>query len=818
MTMASAFTEAQLKSIAANPIGNHFHSFRARFTDKWVLGGMSSEKEGLINKRYFQHLVTTTSERYRKLISSATERYPSYWIIAMEDRRLLDTGREELDTIWYSFAPYFVSLLASHGMAICDGIIKACYTISWATAANDHRNINTLVMSSLLWHVVDNHGDNKIWSSAFDFLRGLHPRSLPALRPPSLTVGVYHCDKNTIFELHHDLDKALIRELDQVLDLDIDDFFNELFGNKRWTHDSDGLLQSLRKTNSRNPLRWKNQFPGESQRHLFHNVVNDSLSAITRVYQYRYYMNCIAGPENADVAHLVALHPAVYVEGRVLNELQNSPLKLERSIVVGIIASKSSRCEKEMIIRVATAVRDMFNLQPRRRFIHAFTLQGEYMQCWVFHRSGGMGSKLVDIRLQPQLFLKVMIGYSSMSDAELGFDTTITLGHLGTDTIEIKTPNGELEVFEIHKEPIRRSSTIVGRGTVYWRARKLDHSGKETEWSYMVKDSWRTQAHYSEATFMQRVKQEHRWVIGVGQYYASQDIELPNVTNGIKAGICRGLQGWKTGLLRSSYGGRFRMSDTEGEKFHSRIVLSTVGRSLYDYDSLQELLLALRDAIRGHRYLHDAGILHRNISVYNIMITDRKGYDEPYGFISNLDLATRLGSTEVFENVVSMGASAFVATELLRSPKRTPQYMHDLESFLYVLLWLCICTNGPRGSRPATTSEQSPDDLLSILRGLDVQTSETPNIMPYTSFRKMEGKFSGFFQQADIWGFVNEIRMLVMSYNCDGTEDHMGHADEIYKMILDEYDVAIERAATFDGFVLVDRSCPGKRKRNVSDA
>jgi serine/threonine protein kinase len=103
--------------------------------------------------------------------------------------------------------------------------------------------------------------------------------------------------------------------------------------------------------------------------------------------------------------------------------------------------------------------------------------------------------------------------------------------------------------------------------------------------------------------------------------------------------------------------------------------------------SITKLLTVLRDAIKAHRSLYLKGdILHRDISENNVIVTDP---DETGGFtgvLIDLDLAKVVGS-ERSEAHHPTGTVQFMAIEVLRGLDHT--YRHDLESFFYVLIWLC---------------------------------------------------------------------------------------------------------------------------------
>ncbi|KAI0373623.1 hypothetical protein BV20DRAFT_962839 [Pilatotrama ljubarskyi] len=150
------------------------------------------------------------------------------------------------------------------------------------------------------------------------------------------------------------------------------------------------------------------------------------------------------------------------------------------------------------------------------------------------------------------------------------------------------------------------------------------------------------------------------------------------------------------------------------ERSHMRIVVDDVGRPLTQFTCTRELVQAVRDAIFGHRQARErAQVLHRDVSVGNILIVDEpkdKGFggflhDYDYSSIEleDEDEAYETGrpstplQTAEDEHTSSRkertGTYYFMAFEILRGCKLGPVMhliRHDLESFYWVLIWVVL--------------------------------------------------------------------------------------------------------------------------------
>ena len=136
-------------------------------------------------------------------------------------------------------------------------------------------------------------------------------------------------------------------------------------------------------------------------------------------------------------------------------------------------------------------------------------------------------------------------------------------------------------------------------------------------------------------------------------------------------------------------------------RVHRRVVVTNFGLPIYKASTPAVLLRALAGCINGHRELYEkAGILHRDISANNLMINEENG--EPYhdSFLIDLDLAIdskRIGPSGA---PGITGTLVFMAIGILRG--ETHSFMHDLESFFWVLFWICVHYTGSDTERNNT--------------------------------------------------------------------------------------------------------------------
>jgi serine/threonine protein kinase len=156
------------------------------------------------------------------------------------------------------------------------------------------------------------------------------------------------------------------------------------------------------------------------------------------------------------------------------------------------------------------------------------------------------------------------------------------------------------------------------------------------------------------------------------------------------------------------------------DRVRRRIVLKKVGKPLLQASSPIVLVKGLLGGLKGERVkqvlsrsgrshalgtntvlraghqslLEKAGILHRDISTGNIMLEEA----ETHSFLIDLDLAIHYDRQEASGAPARTGTKVFMASRALMGCG-PHSFVYDLESFFWILFWICIPCTGPKGMR-----------------------------------------------------------------------------------------------------------------------
>ena len=149
------------------------------------------------------------------------------------------------------------------------------------------------------------------------------------------------------------------------------------------------------------------------------------------------------------------------------------------------------------------------------------------------------------------------------------------------------------------------------------------------------------------------------------------------------------------------------------------------------------MFVAIRDAVKAHKsLLQQSGLLHQDISPFNIITVSALGPDEPHGMLIDLDVAMDVAVGPRHEGEI-YGTKPFMAIGVLQRKVHT--YRHDLESFFYVLLWLAV---SDMKRMPPTTSK-----LHEWMKGSFPEVEETKmRHLEASGFQEILGEFAPRFQ------------------------------------------------------------------------
>lgn len=147
------------------------------------------------------------------------------------------------------------------------------------------------------------------------------------------------------------------------------------------------------------------------------------------------------------------------------------------------------------------------------------------------------------------------------------------------------------------------------------------------------------------------------------------------------------------------------------------------------------------------------GLIQSDISPRNLLVNEDKANPSFRAFLIDLDLAIRVNRDGFSGARVKTGTRPFMAIGALFGERHS--FMHDLESFFWVLFWICIHYEGPGRARTVKRFEKwnymDTDDLADTKKG--VITIERDFL------RTTEDNFTTFYQP--LTRSVNRLRRLV---------------------------------------------------------
>ncbi|KAG8961363.1 hypothetical protein FRC03_005461 [Tulasnella sp. 419] len=432
-------------------------------------------------------------------------------------------------------------------------------------------------------------------------------------------------------------------------------------------------------------------------------------------------------------------------------------LSIEVKKQLGIETIQQAEAQAEALLQNA----------PTKRFLFSFIISGPELEVCLWDRAGVITSPVVDDNANPHLFLRIVRSFASMSLGDLGFDETSVHPPQRfknpTDCAPIGFPIAQVGGDLYYRlQTVSWSSSCFGRSTRCFIARKLISKNGRKVCStnpYLLKYFWNdVKRSPDEGEIYEKIQKAHV-KSGVAKFESFvRSSRISEHRKGLPLIQARHTQESASGDDKDRLGSGEDEDTTEeaqvaGDRQLCVLVLGTVGRSLGKCKTVEELLAATISAIKAHGEIYaKAGILHRDISMSNVRIYDpiefgdcededdnrdreveTKAREDERGILIDFDLSLILEDSDKnhVERLVRTGTFSFMAWQILK-PNRKPNravgnqdpalssthgFQHDLQSFFWLLLY--ICAGSPTFTGEPLDTEHPSSDILSLFSAQD---------------------------------------------------------------------------------------------------
>ncbi|KAJ1718319.1 hypothetical protein LPJ53_006578, partial [Coemansia erecta] len=124
-------------------------------------------------------------------------------------------------------------------------------------------------------------------------------------------------------------------------------------------------------------------------------------------------------------------------------------------------------------------------------------------------------------------------------------------------------------------------------------------------------------------------------------------------------------------------------------RVHKRIVTEPVAMPMRNLTSGYEAIIVIADAMRCHGAIVDGpGILHRDMSMGNIMFTRNSDGTGLKGILIDFDHAINIGNVSDIGHKERTGTGPFMSVNNLEKNDNPRTRLDDCESVLYILCWI----------------------------------------------------------------------------------------------------------------------------------
>ncbi|KMP10207.1 hypothetical protein CIRG_09888 [Coccidioides immitis RMSCC 2394] len=201
-----------------------------------------------------------------------------------------------------------------------------------------------------------------------------------------------------------------------------------------------------------------------------------------------------------------------------------------------------------------------------------------------------------------------------------------------------------------------------------------------------------------------------------------------------------------------------RPAGSPPDQVHRRVVVRDYGKPIYESSSRVALLVGMEGCIVGYESLYSkAGLIQSDISPRNPLINEDEDNLSWRSFLIDLDLAIRMERDGFSGARGKTGTRAFMAIGVLIGEEHS--FMHDLESFFWVLFWICIHYEPPGKGRKVKDFEKWNYMNTKELGGAKIGVIADEEVF----LTIMDDYFTPYYQPLSCW--VNRLRRIVFPNN-----------------------------------------------------
>ncbi|KAJ6459432.1 hypothetical protein C8R47DRAFT_1226573 [Mycena vitilis] len=362
--------------------------------------------------------------------------------------------------------------------------------------------------------------------------------------------------------------------------------------------------------------------------------------------------------------------------------------------------AKRTKAQEDPQLQCASYALELLSNGGLRSHVIAALVSRNSLELLYYDRSIVLKSKPLRFTKDARTFVAVLAGFAGLSLPQWGHPKLLAAPKQlakAPESTDLPFPNSYRDMYGGYtleltgwkltlQDVIFRAHGIIGRGPVVVRAKVESCPPSESlpvgtivvvKWSWIAKT--RTPEAHIIKTATDHAIAHNRLDMLNHLPHVYHDEELDHLTPACQTFLSAHLK-------------------EAGIGYEDRVLRIIVLRELQPITTITSpdvLAVAFKGIVECHHWLHDAPkILHRDISVSNLMSQQIGG--EVYGVMNDFDLAIILTAPQLSTSVQRTGTKPYMAMDLLVPEPPKHLYRHDLESFLYVLVFLtCTITGSP---------------------------------------------------------------------------------------------------------------------------